>query len=470
MSSLWHLLGRPTALLIGSLVIFLSSRPASRPRSAGPYGRPLDYWITQLDREPALRDPRTAQALAAAPESALPALCQRLTLRDGPVRRSLFHLAETFPILRLPTSSAETRRRAAAEVLAGYGDAARPAAGALTAALRLAQEARTIITVQKALRSIGPEAIPSLLPVCLDPQTRVRITGLGTLAEVLRAQGVPHAWASDLALAVGSQLPEPDPQLVRAATENLFLLGPAAEPCLPAILQNVAGHPAIEVRRLSIAAIGEIARQPDRCVPALTRALADADLKVRTAAAKALGRFGPEAASAAEALAAAATNSSHPYFLRLAATVSLGRVGPGAGETAAELLANLQAPQAIVRAATATALGRIASGPSVSVPALVAALGDEDAYVRQNASRAIAAFGPAASAHPQTLRALIVALTDPMESVRIGAVEALGSLGPAAQPAVPHLVAARNNNQSVMTRPVLEALARIHGDPTVPAP
>ena len=77
----------------------------------------------------------------------------------------------------------------------------------------------------------------------------------------------------------------------------------------------------------------------------------------------------------------------------------------------------------------------------------------------------MAAFAQDAAA--PAVPGLIEALRDPLESVRIGAAEALGAIGPAAVEAIPHLQAARNNNQSVMSWPVQEALARIR--PVAPA-
>jgi HEAT repeat protein len=95
------------------------------------------------------------------------------------------------------------------------------------------------------------------------------------------------------------------------------------------------------------------------------------------------------------------------------------------------------------------------------VPALARALQDEDGYVRQNAAGAIGAFGTLGAA---AVPALIRALKDPLESVQVCAVESLGQIGAMAEVAVPHLQATRNNNQSVMSRPVRVAMERIRAD------
>ena len=72
----------------------------------------------------------------------------------------------------------------------------------------------------------------------------------------------------------------------------------AVEPLMEAVKSDESAS----VRRAAATALGQIAPDPEKAVPALTGALKDKAKDVRMAAALALGAFGPEARSALPAL------------------------------------------------------------------------------------------------------------------------------------------------------------------------
>ncbi|MEQ8766338.1 MAG: HEAT repeat domain-containing protein [Planctomycetota bacterium] len=137
--------------------------------------------------------------------------------------------------------------------------------------------------------------------------------------------------------------------------------------------------------------------------------LGDSDARIRSRAAWALGKMGPEAAPATPALIGALDDSSRE--VRRRAITTLGEIGPGAEEAIPRLIECLD---------------------RVDDPTIPFYYGPPDG--RRLAAAALGNIGRASVA---PLRA---ALDDERENVRIGATIALGQLGPNAEDAVPDLV------------------------------
>ena len=130
--------------------------------------------------------------------------------------------------------------------------------------------------------------------------------------------------------------------------------------------------------------------------------LKDKDVRVRNAAATALGQIGPAAKAAVPALIEALKDKDRT--VRRVAAFVLGQIGPAAVPALIEALKK----DRVGRYSTAVvdALGKI--GP-VAVPALIEALKDKESYVRMYAAEALGQFAPAAKA---TVPALMESLKD----------------------------------------------------------
>lgn len=147
---------------------------------------------------------------------------------------------------------------------------------------------------------------------------------------------------------------------------------------------------------------------------------------------------------------------------RLSALRSLGRLGPLAAEALNAVQLCLHDEEATIREAAAQTLGLM--GP-IAIPHLRVALSHPDRHVRRHAVWALGKFGPAAhAAVPELCRAL----TDTDQRTCTGAAQALGEIGPDAYPAIPALIAALKGTNMVLCRLAAKALSRI-GPRSVPA-
>lgn len=128
-------------------------------------------------------------------------------------------------------------------------------------------------------------------------------------------------------------------------------------------------------------------------LPSALRALAADDPRLRTLAAKALGRQGPSVRSAAPALVAALQDPD-PMVRSMAAS-ALGKIG--AVESADALVRALSDPVVPVRFWAADALGRLGAAPPGARAALERLVAEGEPHVKAAALRALAALGPASS-------------------------------------------------------------------------
>jgi HEAT repeat protein len=102
------------------------------------------------------------------------------------------------------------------------------------------------------------------------------------------------------------------------------------------------------------------------------------------------------------------------------------------------LSASLNDPDAPTRRAAVDALETLGDEAAGAIPALVGALGDPDLFVRWAAARTLGKLGPRAAS--RSVPGLVRLLCDPDLDVRVVAADALNRLGPEAEAAVPALV------------------------------
>jgi hypothetical protein len=158
-------------------------------------------------------------------------------------------------------------------------------------------------------------------------------------------------------------------------------------------------------------------------MPVAVAALQDDVGSVQAAGAEELGKLGAQAADAVPLLAELVWEGAENA--RRAAIEALGQIGPAASDALGELIGVLRfRSNSYERGLAAEAMGRIgvANGETISV--LLDALADDSISLREEAARALGAFGPQAL---RAVPALIEALGDRFPAVVQAAGEALAA-------------------------------------------
>jgi hypothetical protein len=139
---------------------------------------------------------------------------------------------------------------------------------------------------------------------------------------------------------------------------------------------------------------------------------------------------------------------------------AIGSFGPDAASAVNQLAQALSDPDPDVRSAAAWALSQIGAPGAAALPALEKSLADSNARVRSLSAVALQSFGPKAFA---AVPALIEALHDPIPYVRAPAADALGSIGPSAKAAVEALTDRLlvTGDQAYVLRSMASALGNI---------
>src|SRR5262249_19680845 len=141
--------------------------------------------------------------------------------------------------------------------------------------------------------------------------------------------------------------------------------------------------------------LGNIGTQSPAVLPELVRLLQkDADARVRTEGARALGKIGEGAASASRTIAAVLDDRDSGETVRAAAAWALARVDPLSAGTASSLRAATDDRNGHVGVCAAEALWKVSPETSRAILALAARLGDPG--VQQAAAQALYRIGPAA--------------------------------------------------------------------------
>ena len=180
----------------------------------------------------------------------------------------------------------------------------------------------------------------------------------------------------------------------------------------------------------------------------------------RAAALRAIGSFGPDAATAVTLLTNALSDESPE--VRGAAAGALALVGSRAAAAVPSLAKLLADSAPRVRSVAAVALKNLGTASAPALPQLIAALDDSVAYVRAASADAIGAVGPGARA---AVPALIHRFAANPESnfVFDSVIYALGNIGPGAAAAIPALE--EMSHRVRLTAPAHEAILQIEGKP-----
>ena len=205
--------------------------------------------------------------------------------------------------------------------------------------------------------SIGPIALPKLLPLLKEQNAKMRSHAVLALGKIKDA-------------------------------EKLIL--PGIIPLLK--------DPEAAVRENVVRVLTDMGEAASSAVPALITALNDSDWRVRLQAASALGEMKNAALPAVPKLIVALNDPDNRVRSRAAYT--LGGIGIGGSPAVPTLTLLLQDPDVYVRRSAAVALGRMGDAAKSAVPALTLLLQDPDEYVRRDATWALNPQKPAEEVSP----------------------------------------------------------------------
>lgn len=261
-------------------------------------------------------------------------------------------------------------RLLAIEALGCMGPAAAPALPAL-----LAEWGRrdSFDAVVKAIRAIGPPALPLVLQAWHDKAAPYRLAVAELLAEL-----AVNARSSVL----GTILEDADPAVRGQAMRPLARAAPELVRCHRAALVAIAlGDGDVSLR---CRALGFLRDMGGEAAPALCEALRDPVAVIRMDVAGALVRSRQHVTLAVPVLLQGIRNHSNPELG--AAEWALRDIGPEAAPAVPILQRALQDPEDDVRLWAAQALGQIGPAARAAVPALRRALWDGDPDVRLSAA------------------------------------------------------------------------------------
>jgi DUF2961 family protein/HEAT repeat protein len=157
----------------------------------------------------------------------------------------------------------------------------------------------------------------------------LRHAGPGRRADLLRSVGSFGADAAGAAGEVVEALKDSDPQVRSAAAWALSQIGPAGAAAVPALAASLT-DPNAWVRSIAAVALREMGDRALPAVPALVKALRDPEPFVRAPAADAIAKIGPPAKAAVQPLIDSLTVPGEQVYVLRSATMALGRIGPDA--------------------------------------------------------------------------------------------------------------------------------------------
>jgi len=329
--------------------------------------------------------------------------------RPGFIDRTLARLSRRVSWLSIPPRTDHLLRQRAAEQLASQPLCEHPAA--IPALIRALGDDSSVVVeqAQQSLRHLGPQsALPALTEAL---HTRNKVVRLNA-AEVLRDLGAGAAPATSALLL---RLRDRDPKIRVVAAHALGNIGSA--PALNGLTSALADKSA-PVRAAAAFALGSMGQSAAAVAPQIRQRLADADLQVRVASARALWQITGDATASVPVLIAAlkqpnawdsalalgamreAASNAVPALIEVierekvsrplrempVSALALGKIGVPAVPALIEMTAHSDAR---VRTSAAMALGFVGTKADAAIPRLVPLLRDANADVQRAATLAI---------------------------------------------------------------------------------
>jgi HEAT repeat protein len=354
-------------------------------------------------------------------------------------------------LTKLLDHAAPDMRQQAILSLAAIGPASEPAAGRLAQALEdpLLRDAATFALVR--IGKVSEEAEAKIRANAKADPILTKVVSMWALAKlhpedktlVREAAGV---WVDGL---------KSDREPVRTAAAraiNDIRPGPKVMvPLMEKALEN-AKPEVVEHVLNALATVGAPA------VPNLIEALEHE--KVRPMVAYVLGRIGPQAEAATQALAEL-LGDANPATRREAA-IALAKIGPAAKQAVPALIEAMETRRQSEDYGPVYALGSIGPAAAPAKPALLKAMSGKDETLALFSAWALALIDPGdAEVAKKSVSLLRIGLADPEAGIRHQAAVALGKLGPLAKPAAAALQEAQRDSDPQVGAAAAAALKAI---------
>ena len=303
-----------------------------------------------------------------------------------------------------------------------------------------------------ALGKIGPaaaSAVPALKKALDDPQQGGRYTAVYALGSI---------GSADADSELEALVEQDDAFLQMLAVWALARIHPddtaRTATAVPLIVAALT-HDDVRLRSAAARALSELKAPPEIVGPALIAALKDAEPVVLANASDALASLG---AAALPAL----VNGLGDEELRVVAVMALGRMGAGAKSSVPVLVELLNDDDPKFRVEVQFALGAIGADSATATPALIAALADSDVEVCRSACFALGQIGPAAAGATEALNEMFESEGG---AFRLVSIWALRKIHPDDQTiiekAVPLLTAGLSHERELVRRECAVALGDI---------
>ena len=143
-------------------------------------------------------------------------------------------------------------------------------------------------------------------------------------------------------------------------------------------------------------ALGCFGSEAHAATSALIKTVASTNSQLSSAACSALSFIDPDALVRNVFPETVALTSNANPVVRVQTVQTLGRIGPTAGEAVQALIVRLKDSDEVVRMVSAQSLGLVAQHSDQAVPALTRALGDSSQVVRVESVNALGKFGSSA--------------------------------------------------------------------------
>ncbi len=370
----------PVLLLSGACLLVLCGFRAAAPESFDHRGRSVESWIEDLRAEDYTKRSAAFAAIGEMDLAVTPHLVHELQQREPEFLGKLATLAARFGLGTVPSGEAARRRSTAATALAGIPEAAAAAVPALCGLLA-DEDAAVSSEAERALRMIGEPAIPRVLETLEDGNAKERTAAVRLIRDV---QSTSAEALKALHLTLADDAPD--------------------------------------VRCEAAVSLGRVGA-PEANIAPLVRALADTTARVREAAARSLGEFGPRAQRASNALKGALLDDNAE--VRIAAAEALWKIDGNSRAALPPLVGAMR--DASVRWRAVMVISSMEASAEPAIPFLITALKDEAMHrpFRDPPLSALALGRIGAPAWP----ALLQACRSRDENTRIGAALALRDAG-----------------------------------------
>ena len=213
----------------------------------------------------------------------------------------------------------------------------------------LYQDGSVRATVVGFVGKLGKPAVPYLRSALNDENSHVR----GKADHALRLIG------EDAVPSLTESLNSTNPQERFEAARAMVIVGKNAKSALPTLIQTFKSDPDNKTRALVVRVFGHLGAEAEDAIPVLLPALKDSDAAIRANAAEALSIIALH--GDVERIVAALIDSLKDDVanVRQEAAEGLGRIGPRAGAAVDALTKALQDPNARVKREAAEALEQV---------------------------------------------------------------------------------------------------------------